>query len=87
MAFTSAVATAEPRAFSIGPWKIEIVLLGAVSGDTSGTITSANLHDVQMCIVTGLVQTAQPVCSGKSVTLAFADPLATVKGQAILIGR
>lgn len=88
MAFVATSQTLDGvKSHSVGPLKVEYVQISAASGDTSGTITAANLHTVVMAIVTGVTMTSQPVCSGKTVTVAIADPLATVVGQAILIGK
>lgn len=86
MALSSANLTAEPRAFSIGPKKIQIKTFTVASGDTSGTVTFDGLARLDAAIVTGLVQTAQPTVATNVATLAFADPVATVMGQIIGIG-
>lgn len=75
------------KSHSNGPLRVEYVNFSIVSGDTAGTITAASLHTVLYAIVTGITQTAQPVCSGRTAVLAFADPVATVVGQVILIGN
>lgn len=87
MALSSSSLSAEPRSFSIGPVKVQLITITAANGDTSGTVTADRLSSVIMAVVTGLVQTAQPTYSGNVITLAFADPLATVHGQVIAIGR
>lgn len=89
MAFASSSVTLRGvRKFSIGPFKIEIVNISAVSGDTSGVITAASLSQVYDCIVTGggFNLSAQPTISGVTATLAFPDPVANIAGKAILIG-
>lgn len=88
MAFAATISTAEPRAFSLGPVKVEIYTCSAASGDTSGTITSKSLSTVMHCIMDGkFAHTTAPVCSGTTAVLAFTNPSATVYSTAILIGR
>lgn len=88
MAFASSAMSALPIKFSIGPVKVEIQAISAASGDTSGTVTAQRLSRVDVAIVcAGLQQSAAPSISGNAVTLAFADPLATVHGHIILLGR
>jgi hypothetical protein len=86
MAFVATLSTAEPRSFSIGPLKIQFYTFTLASGDTSGTITAAGLSSVKHCLVDGLVKSAVPTFSGNVVTLAFADPVATVAGTIMVIG-
>lgn len=89
MAFVASSQTIRGvRKFSIGPFKIEIVNISAASGDTAGTITAASLSQVYDCIVAGggFKLSAQPTISGVTAVLAYADPVATVTGKAILIG-
>lgn len=88
MAFAAVASTKEPRSFSIGPLKIQILTWSAASGDTSGTITASALKEAMHVIVDGkLAHTAAPTYATNVVTLAFADPAATVYGTAIVIGR
>lgn len=88
MAFAAVNSTKEPRSFSIGPLKVQIMTWSAASGDTSGTVTADALNEAQHIIIDGLINhTAAPTVSGNVVTLAFADPLATVYGTLIVIGR
>lgn len=86
MALTAASVTAEPRAFSIGPKKMQIMTFSAASADVSGTVTFDRLSRVEYVIVSGLIQTAAPTFSANVATLAFTDPAATVHGQIIGIG-
>lgn len=86
MAFSASSVSALPRAWSIGPVKIEVQTFTAANTDTSGTITANYLHDVDFAIVTGLLDVSQTI-SGKTVTLAFDDPGADAEGQIILIGK
>lgn len=88
MAFTATKSTSEPRSFSIGPLKVQIFTWTAASGDTSGTITADALSTAKHVIIDGLGKgmSAAPTFSGNVVTLAFADPVATVAGTALVIG-
>ena len=86
MAFSSSILTAEPRSWSIGPWKVELHSIGAASGDTSGTVTASSLGSVIAAIPAGLA-VADVSVSGATATLTFADPAATVAGTILLIGR
>ncbi len=87
MALTASNVTGEPRAFSLGPVKCQLINFSVASGDTSGTITADSLIGIDQIIVTGITQTAAPTFSGNVATLAFADPAATRYGQAMVIGR
>lgn len=88
MAFAATASTAEPRSFSLGPWKVQAFTFSAASGDTSGTITADKLSSAQFVLVSGgLTHTAAPTYSTNVVTLAFADPLATVYGTILVFGK
>jgi len=88
MAFAASASTKEPRSFSLGPVKCQIVTWSAASGDTSGTITASALQEAFHVIIDGkIAHSAAPTFSGNVVTLAFADPAATVYGTAIVFGR
>ena len=89
MAFTPAALTAEPRSFSIGPWKIELQTYSVASGDTTGTITANALSSVSFAMISGpaAVATALPTYSGNAVTLAYVNPAATRYGTIILFGK
>lgn len=86
MAFAATVTAFEPRSHSIGPWKVQYFTWTCASGDTSGTITATRLSSARHCELIGLTQTALPTYSGNVVTVAFADPVATVFGQARVLG-
>jgi len=88
MAFTATASTTEPRAFSIGPLKIQIMTYTVASADTSGTVTAAGLKEIQHIILDGVItHTSAPTFSGNVATLAFVDPAATRQGTIICIGR
>lgn len=87
MAFTATDSTNEPRAFSIGAKKVQILTWSAVSGDTTGTVTSDSLDKIDHIVIDGnLAMSAAPTFSANVATLAFADPVASVFGTLILIG-
>lgn len=87
MALTAANLSAEPRSFSLGPVKAQLMTFSAASADVSGDITFDALSEVQFVIVSGLTLSAAVTYSGNVATLAFVDPEATVYGQVIGIGR
>jgi len=88
MAFAATASTKEPRSFSIGPLKVQVMTYTAVSGDTAGTVTAAALNEVFHIIVDGgLINSAAPTFSGNVVTLAFTDPAANRFGTLMCIGR
>lgn len=88
MAFVATASTAEPRTFSIGPLKVQFFTWTAASGDTSGTITATGMNRAMHCVIDGMGKgmSATPTFSTNAVTLAFADPVATVAGTAIVFG-
>ena len=86
MALTATALSGEPRAWSIGPLCMQVMNFSVANADTSGTITADRLSNVIGAVVTGLTLTAAPTFSGNVITLAFADPTATVHGQCIAIG-
>ena len=87
MALTATASSLEPRSFSIGPVKVQLLTFSVENGDTSGTITCAALSSVGFAHVSGITMTSAPTFSGRVITLAFADPTATVHGQVIAVGR
>ncbi len=89
MAFAATMSAAEPRAFSIGPWKMQFFTYAVASGDTSGTITADRLNLAIHVVLDGPcgVATTAPAFSGNVVTLAFVDPAATRYGTGFVLGR
>ena len=87
MAFAAVASTSDPRAQSIGPRKMQVMTWSAASGDTSGTVTAANLSRAEHILIDGLKLTAAPTVSGNVVTLAFVNPAATIYGTLIVLGR
>lgn len=87
MAFAATLSTKETRKFTVGgPLKGELFTFTAVSGDTSGTVTSSNLHTIYHCIIDGVQSTAAPTFSGNVATVAFVNPAANAFGTVLLIG-
>jgi hypothetical protein len=70
----------------MGPYRELLVNLVAHSGDTSGTITIAELSSISQIIITGLTLTAAPSFDGNEISLSFVDPGRTVHGQLIAQG-
>lgn len=87
MALAQSNSSLEPRSFSIGPIKMQIINLTAQSADVSGTVTADALSSVGQVIVAGLELTADPTFSGNVITLAFADPAAARSAQIICLGK
>jgi hypothetical protein len=86
MAFSSSPLTKEPRAFSLGPWKMEIHSFTAADDDTSGVVTAKNLKEVIAAMPS--VHCSAISVSGAAATLTFADPGASgLSGYVILLGR
>jgi hypothetical protein len=67
-------SSAEPRSFSIGPVKVQLVDYVANSGATSGTVTADKLSSMSHILLLGgkLQHTAAPTFSANVATLAFA---------------
>lgn len=88
MALAASALSAEPRSFSIGPLKIQILTFTAVSGDTSGTVTATALSRASAIFLDGGIRlSAAPTFSGNVATLAFADPsTAGYFGTCIVVG-
>lgn len=87
MSFTATRKTVNgANAHSIGPICVEYFDFTAASADTAGTISSG-LRSIDHVELIGLTQTALPSVSGSTITLAFVDPAATVKGHARVYGK
>lgn len=88
MAFvaTSKLINGSVKSHSIGPICCEYYDISAASADTSGTITS-QLRGITHVELMGLTQTAVPSVSGSTITFAFVDPAATVKGHVRVYGK
>lgn len=87
MALSATNSPNEPRSFSLGPVKAQLITFSVASGDVSGTVTCDKLSKVDYCIVSGITKTATPTFSGNVITLAFVDPAATVFGEIIAMGK
>lgn len=88
MAFTATNSTSEPRSFSLGPVKAQIMTYTVASADVSGTITADALTTATHVLIDGVItHTSAPTFSGNVVTLAFADPAATRQGTIIVLGK
>ena len=87
MALVATNSTLEPRAWSLGPVKVQIINFSIASGDTSAVVTADSLSLAAQVVVHGMALTAAPTYSGNQVTLAFADPAATRYGQLVIYGK
>lgn len=89
MALAATASTVQPRSFSIGPVKMQILTYTAADNDVSGTVTADALNEVFHIIVDGgMIMTAAPTFSGRTATLAFTDPGAGgLFGTILCIGR
>jgi hypothetical protein len=89
MAFVATPLAAEPRSYSIGPWKEQLFTYAVASGDTTGSITATALSEVVQVIIDGPcgVASTAPTFSGNVVTLAFVNPAATRYGSIRVLGR
>lgn len=79
--------SADPRAFSNGPYKQQLIKFNVASGDTSGTITCDALTSISFVAIHGVALTADPTFSTNVVTLAFVDPAATRYGMCVAYGK
>lgn len=88
MAFAATDSTTEGRKYSVGPLNAQVLTWTALSGDTTATITCDRLYLAQNILIDGgLTLTAAPTFSNNVVTLAFADPAASVFGTMIVYGK
>lgn len=72
MAITATAASYEPKSFSKGPIKFQIMDLVAVTGATSGTVTANRLKEIYHIIIPGIKShTAAPTFATNVATLAF----------------
>jgi hypothetical protein len=71
MAITTTNPTQEPRSFSKGPVKFQLVNLALISGATSGTVTASNLKEMYHILIPGIKSlTAAPTFSANVATVA-----------------
>ena len=89
MALAVTDLTTEPRAFSIGPIKVQLMSYTSAAADTTGTFTADRLYRVDAVHCDGgLQQTVAPTISGNSITLTYtAVPTGGVAGTMIIFGR
>ena len=87
MAVVVTNSTLEPRSYSVGPIKIQLLNFSVASGDTTAVITADGLTSVGHISVSGLNLTAAPTFSGNQITLAFVDPAATRYGSIKVYGK
>lgn len=88
MAFTAADSTLVIPGMSFGNLRIQFMDVSAVSGDTTGTITSSNVSALWHVIMPpGFTLTAAPTFAGRVCTLAFTVPATGAFGTVMCIGR
>jgi hypothetical protein len=88
MAFSAVDSTSEPRSWSEGPLKYQVLTYSAISGDTSGTITADRLTSIAHIFMDGgLTFSSAPSFSGNVATIAFNDPAASVYGTILVAGK
>lgn len=85
MAITTTNSTKEPRSFSIGPTKIQVLDYVANSGATSGTVTCDKLSRVDHLLMLGgkVTLTAATTYSSNIATLAFTVPAETAASRTL----
>jgi len=85
MAIASLIdSTKEPRSFSIGPIKFQIVDFVINSGATSGTIQADRLSELMHLVIPGEVyHSAAPTYSSNIATLAFTVKAETASSETI----
>lgn len=88
MAFAATASTSEPRSFSGGPLKMQLLTYTAASADTSGTITANRLSKLDHVVIDGKIYpTAATTYSGNAATITFADPGGNVFGTILCFGK
>jgi hypothetical protein len=84
MAITVSEASYEPRSISVGPIKIQLVEIVALSGATAGTCQAAKLKEIYHIITPGIKRhSAAPTFSGNTATLAFTVPAETAASRTL----
>lgn len=87
MAITVASPDGEPRAFSIGPVKMQLKSWSSsTSADTSVVVTADSMTRVDFAVLTGSAQTTAASISGNVATFTITQ-VGQEKGQVILMGR
>jgi hypothetical protein len=82
---TAQPANNNPRAFSIGPYKIEFASVTSGISDTSVAVTAQSMSTVVFAILSGEIQTAAATYSGATATFTV-DGTAAGAGQVLLVG-
>lgn len=87
MAITISSPTGEPRAFSLGPVKMQMKSWSSsTSADTSVVVTADSLTRIDFALCTGAEQTAAASISGNVATFTIVQT-GQDKGQVLLIGK
>lgn len=82
MAVTVSEPSVESRPFKMGDFDAQILNISAVSGSTTGTLTSTSLARLSHVLLpSGFEQTAAPVYANNVATLAFTVPAETASSQ------
>ena len=80
-------AAGVPLTFSIGPVKVQFFDVPIISGDTSVTVTADRMSKVLFgMLCSSAVQTSAASFATNVATFTITDPVATIKGQALVIG-
>lgn len=88
MAFIASCSETEPRGWSLGTLKLQVLTYTASSGDTSGTLLACSVSRIMHIFSDGSLRlTSAPVISGSTATIAFANPGATRVGTILIIGK
>lgn len=71
-------SAANGRPYKLGTFDVQPMNLAALSGDTSGTVTSTSIQELSHILLpAGFKNTSAPVFSQNTVTLAFSVPAET----------
>jgi len=77
--------SSNPRAWSLGPYKMELWSYSMASGDTSIAVTAGSMNTIVFALLTGVSHTAESY-SGGTVTWTVVDPVANRIGDIVLFG-
>ncbi len=84
MAITVTSPVQEPRSFSKGPIKFQLVNLALISGATSGTVTADRLKELYHILIPGIKShTAAPTYATNVATIACTVPAETAASRTI----
>jgi len=91
MALVTSVPVGFPRPLSLGVVKMEVLSFTAAAADTTGTITSRYLHEIDAVIVDGVLCTIQTITNAypsASVAITFTAVAAGgAVGTVIMYGK